>query len=102
MTKYAKNYELNFDGEYLYAFRDHDKWGKGSWNNTLRYENGKYYRDWHCDMRPEALNSFGLGIWPKGNTPVKVAVDDWGVWIPYNNGKCRVWGFTVIGERKES
>jgi hypothetical protein len=102
MTRYAKRYKLKFDGENLYAYRNHDTKGRGSYHPTIFYENGKYYRDWHCDMRPKIKNSFGLGIWPTGNTPIKVAVDDWGLWIPYNEGKCRVWGFTVIGERKES
>ena len=41
-------------------------------------------------------NSFGLGIWNKGNTPVKVSVDDWGLWLRHGNSKCRVWGFTVL------
>jgi hypothetical protein len=102
MRQYAKRYNLKFDGKYLYAFRNHDQWGRGIFNSTIYYENGKYYRDWHCDMRNNIPNSFGLGIWPKGNTPIKVDVKDWGVYIPYDHGKCRVWGFTVIGERKES
>jgi hypothetical protein len=102
MRKYAKKYNLKFDGKYLYAFRDHDKRGKGMWKFSIQYENGKYYRDWHCDMRPDIENSFGLGIWPSGNTPVKVSVDDWGLYVSKTNGKCRVWGFTVIGDRKES
>jgi hypothetical protein len=102
MRKYATKYNLKFDGKYLYAFRNHDKWGRGVFNKTIYYENGKYYRDWHCDMRSDIENSFGLGIWPKGYTPVKVSVDDWGLYLNSADGKCRVWGFTVIGERKES
>jgi hypothetical protein len=97
MREYAKAYNLRFDGEYLYAYREHDKWGRGSCNKTIFYGSGKYYRDWHCDMNTTDENSFGLGIWNKGNTVVKVSVDDWGVWLKKDkDGKCRVWGFTVL------
>ena len=97
MAKYAKKHNLEFDGEFLYAFRMHDVFGRGTWNKNIFYEKGKYYRDWHVDMDPNEENSFGLGIWPEGNTPIKVAVDDWGLEISTDkHGKCRVWGFTVI------
>lgn len=98
MTDYAKQHNLEFDGEYLYAFRNHDMWGRGSFSGTTRYEQGKYYRDWRCDMRKDTEDSFGLGIWPKGNTPVRVRVEDWGVCVNRKDGKCRVWGFEIVGE----
>jgi len=47
-------------------------------------------------MREDLENSFGLGIFPKGNTPVKVKIGDWGLEVPRDDGKCRVWGFEVI------
>ena len=47
-------------------------------------------------MRENIENSFGLGIWPKGNTPVKVKVKDWGVAVNRDDGKARVYGITVI------
>ena len=93
---YAKKHKLEFDGKYLYAFRNHDKWGRGSFNKTLTYDSGYYYKDWHCDMRKDEENSFGMGIWPKGNTPVRVKVSDWGLCVGREDGKCRVWGFEVI------
>ena len=93
---YAKKHNLKIDKKYLYAFREHDKNGSGVFNKTLTYEKGKYYRDWHCDMRENLENSFGLGIWPKGNTPVKVKIEDWGVEVNRKDGKARVWGFEVI------
>lgn len=64
----------------------------------LTYQKGQYYKDWHCDMRKHEECSFGLGIWPRGNTPIKVKVSDWGVSVSDNkyNGKARVWGFKVI------
>ena len=97
MKKYAEKHNLKFDGKYLYTFRNHDKFGRGSFNKTIFYEKGKYYRDWKCDMRENELNSFGFGIWPKGNTPVKVSVRDWGVSVKDNSkGKARVWGFTIL------
>ena len=49
-------------------------------------------------MRKNEENSFGMGIWPKGNTPVKVKLEDWGVAVNKNDGKARVWGFEVIGQ----
>lgn len=102
MQEYAEEFNLRFDGEYLYAFRDHDRWGRGFYNRTIFYEKGKYYKDWHCDMRPEVDMSFGLGIGPIGNTPVKVSVDDWGLYVKISgDGTCRVWGFTVIGDQKD-
>jgi len=96
IERYAKKHNLKFDGEYLYAFRDHDNWGRGQFNPTIKYESGKYYYDWHCDMRKEEENSFGLGIWPKGNTPIRVKVEDWGVAVNRIDGKARVWGFEII------
>jgi len=96
---YAARYKLKFQDGFLYAFRDHDEFGRGQWNGTLFYEQGKYYRDWHCDMDVSEENSFGLGIFPKGNTPVKVDVKDWGCEVSRHDGKCRVWGFTVIPKK---
>jgi hypothetical protein len=47
-------------------------------------------------MNMENENSFGLGIWPKGNTPVKVSVKDWGIEVGREDGKARVFGFEVL------
>ena len=47
-------------------------------------------------MNPKNENSFGLGIFPKGNTSVKVSVEDWGVEVNRDDGKARVWGIMVI------
>ena len=47
-------------------------------------------------MNPNNENSFGLGIFPKGNTPIKVKISDWGVAVNREDGKARVWGFEVI------
>ena len=93
---YAKKHGLKYDRYYIYAYREHDKWGRGYYNKTITYEKGYYYRDWHCDPRSSHRNSFGMGIWPKGNTPVKVKISDWGVEIPKDCGKARVWGFEVL------
>lgn len=96
MQEYAKKHNLKFDGEYLYAFRNHDKWGRGTSDKKISYKKEKYYHDWHCDMRIDVSDSFGLGIWPMGNTPVRVKVDDWGCCVNREDGKCRVWGFEAI------
>jgi len=93
---YAKQYNLKFDGKYLYAYRDHDRNGCGQFNKTIIYEKGKYYTDWHCNMNPECENSFGLGIFSEGNTPVKVKVEDWGVMVNRDDGKARVMGIEII------
>jgi hypothetical protein len=86
---------LKFENDVLYAFRDHDEYGRGMFNKTIFYTKG-YHRDWRCDLNSYNKNSFGLGIWPKGNTPVKVKVDDWGcVVMGDNGGKARVWGFEI-------
>ena len=97
IKQYSKAHDLEFDGQYLYCYRNHDKYGRGSFKSTTRYVLGEYYHDWHCDMRPEENNSFGFGIWPKGNTKVKVKVEDWGVAVTRGDGKARVWGFEAIG-----
>jgi hypothetical protein len=47
-------------------------------------------------MNTANKNSFGLGIFPKGNTKVKVSIKDWGVSVDREDGKARVWGFEVI------
>ena len=39
----------------------------------------------------------GFGIWPEGNTKIKIKLSDWGT-IDKNDtcGKARVWGFEII------
>jgi hypothetical protein len=96
VKEYAQQYNLKVGKKYLYAFRTHDHFGRGMFNKTIFYTKGKYYRDWHCDMRENMENSFGLGIFPEGNTPVKVKIEDWGVAVSRDDGKARVWGFEVI------
>jgi len=96
VKQYAEKYNLKYDKQYLYAFRDHNKYGSGMYHSNRYYEKGKYYRDWHCDMREDQANSFGLGIFPAGNTAVKVKIADWGLEVDRDDGKCRVWGFEVI------
>ena len=94
---YASKHNLKIDQNYLYAFRDHDKRGAGIFRVNNCYETGRYNKDWHCDIRPNIKNSFGYGIWPSGNTKVKVKIEDWGVEVADDgNGKARVWGFEVI------
>jgi hypothetical protein len=95
VKEYAKKHNLKIDENYLYAFREHDRFGRGVYNKTISYENNKYYRDWHCDMNEYEENSFGLGIWPKGNTKIKVKIEDWGCEVK-NDSKARVWGFTIV------
>jgi len=82
--------------DWTYISKYQNLCGRGSFNKAMFYEKGKYYRDWKCDLRPEVNDSFGLGIWPEGNTPVKVSVRDWGVALNTGDGKARVWGFTVL------
>jgi len=79
VIQYAESHNLKYDDQYLYAFRNHDEFGRGAYSETILYEKGKYYRDWHCDMRKDEENSFGLGIWPKGNTKIRIRIEDWGV-----------------------
>jgi len=47
-------------------------------------------------MRKDVKNSFGLGIFPTGNTKVKIKFEDWGVCVEREDGKCRVWGFEIV------
>ena len=96
VKKYAQQYNLKVDKKYLYAFRIHDDFGRGMFSKAIFYKKSKYYKDWHCDMRENMENSFGLGIFPEGNTPVKVKIEDWGVAVSRKDGKARVWGFEVI------
>ena len=93
--KYCEKCELEYDKEYLYAFRDHDLRGSGLFNKIIKYKKNKYYRDWRCNLDPDEINSFGYGIFPKGNTKVKVKIEDIGCWIN-NSNKLRVWGFEMI------
>ena len=97
MTDYAKQWNLKFENDVLHAFREHDKYGRGAYNSSMSYKPGEYHRDWRCDLNPENHSSFGLGIWPKGNTPVEVKLEDWGVVVKGDKkGKARVWGFSTI------
>jgi hypothetical protein len=97
IKNYVKLWNLEFDGEYLYAYRNHDQWGRGYYNKTIFYEKGKYYRDWRCDLNPKNNNSFGFGVWPVGKIKIKIKVDDWGVIVEQKErNKARVWGFEII------
>jgi hypothetical protein len=94
---YAEEHKLTIKYGYLYAFRNHDKWNRGVFNKTISYDEiGVEYRDWHCDLDANAENSFGLGIWPKGNTLVKVNLEDFGVAVDRDDGKARVWAFEKL------
>lgn len=96
MKQYADKHSLFFDGERLYAFRNHDKMGRGAWKGVMRYTGG-YYKDWRCDLDPDYDCSFGLGIFPEGNTPVQVKVEDWGCAVASDRkGKARVFGFKMF------
>ena len=98
MTDYAKQWNLRFENDVLHAFREHDPFGRGSFNKTIFYQTGEYHRDWHCDLNPANEFSFGLGIWPKGNIPVEVKLEDWGTAVRNDRmGKARVWAFTNGG-----
>ena len=98
VKEYCKTHKLELDkqNKCFYAFREHDKYGRGVFNKTISYKKHKYYKDWHCDMRKNIKNSLGLGIWPKGNTKVKILIDDWGVEVNREDGKARVWGFEIV------
>ena len=95
VVAYAEKYNLKVDQNYLYAYRNHDKLGRGMIKLTI-YKKGVYYKDWHCDMRKDIINSFGFGIFPKGNTPVRVKIEDWGVEVNREDGKGRVKGFEIV------
>ena len=98
VEEYCKKYnlELDLENKCFYAFRNHDNSGRGMYNKTISYKKGKYYKDWHLDMRQSEKNSFGLGIFPIGNTKVKVLIEDWGLECNREDGKCRVWGFEIV------
>ena len=97
ISEYAKKHNLEIDDKYLYAYRNHDKRGAGLYKLNSRYKKGIYYRDWHCDTNPNNENSYGFGIWPEGNTKVRIKLEDWGTAVYTNSkGKGRVWGFEII------
>ena len=73
-----KKHNLKIENGYLYAFRNHDKRGSGNYKFNSFYKKGEVYKDWHCDLNPKNKNSYGFGIWPKGNTPVRVPLKAWG------------------------
>ena len=98
VKKYCEKYNLKFDekNKCFYAYRNHDKYGRGMFSNSIFYKKGIYYKDYHLDMRKNIENNFGLGIFPKGNIKVKVLIKDWGIEIDRDDGKCRVWGFEIV------
>jgi hypothetical protein len=96
MHAYAKEFNLKIENDTLFAYREHDKWNHGVHNKTIIYDEiDKKYEDWHCNLDSNIENSFGLGVFPKGNIKVSVHVDDWGVWVN-NTDKGRVWAFTLL------
>ena len=96
IKEYAKEHKLEFKNNKLIAYRNHDMHNRGVFNKTISYTKGKYYKDWRCNMNKEDENSFGLGIFPKGNTKVEIKVEDWGVAVGRKDGKARVFGFKVL------
>ena len=105
MKAYAIRWNLKMEDDSIFAYIRLDmRYKIGIFEHTL-YEKGKYYKNWKCDMRD---NPVGYTIGFKGNTLVKVNVDDWGVWIKDGNylfmeeentpKDCfaKVWGFTVV------
>ena len=98
VKEYCEKYNLEFDykNRCFYAYRKHDIYNRGMYNKTIFYKKNKYYEDWHLDMRKNVENSFGLGIFPEGNTKVKVLIKDWGVSVNRKYGKARVWGFEIV------
>ena len=98
VKEYCKKHNLKIDikNKCFYAFREHDFWNRGQFTKTIFYQKGKYYKDWHLDMNKDNKNSFGLGIFPKGNTKVKVLIEDWGVEVNREDGKARVWGIKIV------
>ena len=95
IEEYAKKNNLEIKDGYLYAFRDHNFNGSGMYMRNIYYEKGKKYRDWHCDLNPDHENSYGLGVFPEGNTAIRVKVEDWGTGVRDSN-KGRVWEFEVL------
>ena len=95
VEKYCEKYNLESVDDYLYAFRDHNMNNSGMFNKTIKYEKNEYYYDWRCNLNPEDLNSFGFGIFPEGNTKVKIKIEDIGCLVN-DNDKLRVWGFEII------
>ena len=97
IAAYAKIWNLKFENDTLYAYREHDRNNHGRYDLSIYYDELKRYEDWHCDMNPENENSFGLGIWPKGNVQISVHLNDWGTVVLDNGkGKCRVKAFTLL------
>jgi len=95
IKEYAQRHHLEIKDGYLYAFRNHDFNGSGIFMKNIYYEKGKKYRDWHCDLNPDHSNSYGLGVFPEGNTAVRVKIEDWGTGVKDSN-KGRVWEFEVL------
>jgi len=95
--RYAAEHGLKIKDGYLYAYRNHDRFGRGNYNPNCFYERGKYYQDWHCDYNGNVHNSHGYGIWPIGNTVVRVKLEDFGVAVTNDSqGKARVLGFEIV------
>ena len=93
LIKYTKEYNLEFDGKYLYAFRKHNFNNSGIYNRTIYYDKKGIYEDWRCNLDSTTKNSFGLKVFSKGNIKVKI---NWlGCWVE-NSDKLRVWKFEII------
>jgi hypothetical protein len=92
IKEYAQTYNLEFKDGYLYAFRNH-KNNRGMYNGF--YPEKGIYKDWKCDLNPNIKRSYGFGILPQGNTPVKVYYKWWGTKIN-NLNVARVWAFDII------
>jgi hypothetical protein len=93
--RYAKKHGLEIKDGMLLAYRNHSVFGLGMFSNFVYDKKGFLYEDWHCDPRSSELNSFGLGIWPKGNTAVAVPLDKFIVTVA-SSSKARVLAFSIL------
>jgi hypothetical protein len=91
---YSAKHELESNIVGFCGFRNHDKWGRGAFKPNTYYLESKEYHDWRCDPREDEKDSYGLGIWPKGNTRIFVKWEDFCVEVNREDGKARVWAFS--------
>jgi hypothetical protein len=102
MRAYAEKHGFVMKDDILYCYRQHTPEGRGLSHQRIKYKLGVYYRDWHCDLRPESYITFGFGLDPKGNVLVTVKAEDWGTECTHKEeeGCARVWGFTVVDTKQ--
>lgn len=96
MRIFATINNLEFDGEFLYAYIQSDEFGRDLYNSRILYQSGKYYKTHFSVTIKSDHCHHGFTIFQYGDKKVKVSVKDWGTILNHSDEEAKVYGFEVL------